>query len=114
MGLASVRLGFVAGVLSVLPPCVFPLVPLVFGAAMAAYRCGTPPLLVIGSLSREAMGPWRGRVFRTGTAGKMLLGCLTLAIAVLVLSGADQAMEAELVSLSSDWLTDATTLILNV
>ena len=40
MGAGSAGLGFIAGVLSTLSPCVLPLLPLVFGAAVAAHRFG--------------------------------------------------------------------------
>ena len=40
MGFASIGLGALAGVLSVLSPCVLPLLPLVLGAAATAHRYG--------------------------------------------------------------------------
>jgi cytochrome c-type biogenesis protein len=40
MGLGSAALGFLAGILSTLSPCVLPLLPLVLGAAVAAHRFG--------------------------------------------------------------------------
>jgi cytochrome c-type biogenesis protein len=44
MGIGSVGLGFLAGILSVLSPCVLPLLPLVFGAAISEHRLGLPAL----------------------------------------------------------------------
>jgi len=77
---------------------------------MLAFGIGAAlPMLLIGTLSRGALARWRGRVMRAGKVGKIALGGVMLAVAVLVLSGADRAMETLLVGLSPDWLTDATT-----
>jgi hypothetical protein len=67
------------------------------------------PLLVLGMLSREAMIAWRGRLLGAGSGGKALLGALLLIVGVLILTGLDKALEAELVALSPAWLTDITT-----
>ena len=40
IGLGSLGLGLLAGVLSTLSPCVLPLLPLVLGGAAAAHRYG--------------------------------------------------------------------------
>lgn len=40
LGLGSIGLGFLAGMLSLLSPCVLPLLPLVFGAAVTTHRYG--------------------------------------------------------------------------
>ncbi len=47
--LATVGLAFVAGVLSILSPCVLPLLPLVFAGAAAEHRLG--PLALAGGLA---------------------------------------------------------------
>ena len=39
-GIGTYSLGYLAGVLSILSPCVLPLVPIVLGSAMAAHRLG--------------------------------------------------------------------------
>jgi cytochrome c-type biogenesis protein len=44
LGLGSVSLGFLAGVLSILSPCVLPLIPLVMGPAASTHRLGVPAL----------------------------------------------------------------------
>lgn len=79
------------------------LVMLTFGLGAAL------PLLLIGRLSREAVVLWRGRLLQAGRTGRKLLGGITLAIAVLVLSGADHTVETVLLRVSPDWLTDVTT-----
>jgi cytochrome c-type biogenesis protein len=77
---------------------------------MLAFGIGAAvPLMVLGFLSREAMVRWRGRLTDVGKGGKMLLGALLLAVGLLVLTGADKAMEAFLLDVSPQWLTDLTT-----
>ena len=83
-----------------------------FGVAtvMLAFGIGAAlPLLVVGSLSREMLGRWRGRVLQSGRIGKQLLGGVAIVISFLVLSGADHVLETALLTLSPDWLTNATT-----
>ena len=43
-GLGSLGFGFLAGVLSILSPCVLPLLPMVLGSAVNAHRYGMPAL----------------------------------------------------------------------
>ncbi len=79
-------------------------------ATMAAFGIGAAlPLLALGSLSRQAFAHWRGRMLAAGGAGKRVLGAGTLALAVLVLSGAEHRVEAALVAASPAWLADLTT-----
>jgi cytochrome c biogenesis protein CcdA len=79
-------------------------------AVMLAFGLGAAvPLLVLGTLSREAMLRWRGRMLRAGQAGRRLVGGVALAVAVLVASGLDRALEVALVDASPNWLTVLTT-----
>jgi cytochrome c biogenesis protein CcdA len=88
MTLGSVGAGFLAGMLSVLSPCVLPLLPLVLAAAAAAHRAG-PVLLAAGvALSFTAAGLFvatvgfaiglDGDVFRTASA--VLLGLIGIVL----------------------------------
>ncbi len=80
------------------------------GLMMAVFGLGTAlPLLIVGSLSREALKHWRGRMLRGADGGKKLLGGAALAISLLILTGADRAVETALVQASPAWLTDLTT-----
>jgi cytochrome c-type biogenesis protein len=79
------------------------LVMIAFGAGSAL------PLLLIGLLSREALGRWRGRLINAGKTGKMLLGGTALLVSMLILTGLDRSLETALVTASPDWLTDLTT-----
>lgn len=67
------------------------------------------PLLLISTLSRTALGRWRGRMAKAGQAGKMLLGGGALVVSLLILTGLDRRVETVLVDASPDWLTDLTT-----
>jgi cytochrome c-type biogenesis protein len=55
-GIGTYSLGYMAGVLSTLSPCVLPLVPIVLGSAMAAHRLGALALTVGLVLSFTAIG----------------------------------------------------------
>ena len=79
------------------------LLMLVFGLG-----AGTP-LVVVGSLSREAMSRTRGKLMRLGEGGKRVLGFTLLVVGVAILSGADKRFEAWAVDHSPAWLTELTT-----
>jgi cytochrome c biogenesis protein CcdA len=77
---------------------------------MAVFGLGAGlPLLLLGLASREAMQRWRGRLLGAGRRGKVLLGGLLLGIGLMVLTGLDKQLEAALVEVSPDWLTELTT-----
>ena len=77
---------------------------------MVAFGIGAAlPLLGLGALSREALSRWRSRLLSAGRALKAALGAALIAVAILVLSGTDKAIEARLVEASPAWLTDLTT-----
>jgi cytochrome c-type biogenesis protein len=79
-------------------------------AVMVAFGLGASvPLLIVGLLSRTAMMRWRGQMMNAGKVGKLLLGGSAVTVAVLILTGADHALEAALVAASPAWLTDLTT-----
>ena len=79
-------------------------------SVMAAFGVGTAvPLLGVGLLSRQVMARWRGKMLRAGRLGKYALGGSMIAVAVLIVSGADRSLEAALVAVSPAWLTDLTT-----
>lgn len=79
-------------------------------SVMVAFGLGTAvPLLVVGSLSRQALMRWRGKMMSAGKAGKMVLGGGALAVSALILTGTDHVLESALVTASPAWLTDLTT-----
>ena len=67
------------------------------------------PLLALAYVGRSAMMTMRDRLMRAGKAGKTLLGIALIAVAVMILSGADKPVETWLVDVSPDWLTRLTT-----
>lgn len=67
------------------------------------------PVVGLAYLSRAAMMKVRGKLIQAGKAGKTVLGIIMVAIAVLILSGADKPLEAWLVDMSPAWLTALTT-----
>jgi cytochrome c biogenesis protein CcdA len=77
---------------------------------MAAFGLGAAiPLLLIGSLSRQALNRWRGRLMEAGKAGKIVLGAGAVAVAAVILSGVDRIVEEKLVAASPAWLVNLTT-----
>jgi cytochrome c biogenesis protein CcdA len=79
-------------------------------AVMFAFGLGAAlPLLIVGSLSRQALGRWRGRMMQAGAAGKLAFGAVALVTSTFILTGADHAVETWAVQHSPDWLTDVTT-----
>ena len=79
------------------------LVMLAFGLGAAL------PLLLVAMVSRQALMRVRGRLMQAGSGGKTLFGGVALVTAVLILSGADHAVETWAVTNSPAWLTDLTT-----
>jgi len=79
-------------------------------AVMAAFGLGAAmPLVLVGSLSRQALMRWRGRMMAAGQGGKYVLGGGALTVALLILTGWDRALETAMVNASPAWLTDLTT-----
>lgn len=77
---------------------------------MATFGVGAAvPLLLLGTLSREAMMRWRGRLLGVGKGAKAALGVILVAVAILIASGLDKRVEAFLVEVSPAWLTELTT-----
>ena len=77
---------------------------------MAVFGLGAAlPLVLMGTLSREALLRARGHMRTAGQGGKMALGALLSVVSVLILSGADKRLESVLVAISPEWLTRLTT-----
>jgi cytochrome c-type biogenesis protein len=76
---------------------------LVFGVGAAL------PLLALGSLSRERMLAWRGRLAGAGSGMKKAMGAVLAGVGLMILTGWDKRIEAFLVDVSPAWLTGLTT-----
>jgi cytochrome c-type biogenesis protein len=80
------------------------------GLLMAVFGIGAAlPVVAISHVSRTVMTKARGRLIEVGKMGKSLMGAIMLAIAVLILTGADRPLEGWIVQVSPDWLTTLTT-----
>ena len=101
MAIGAVVLAFVAGVLTVLSPCVLPILPIVLGAAL--------PLLIVGLISRQAMQRWGKQILSIGQAAKAGFGLLLVIFGILIVVGLDKRLETVLVDASPQWLTELTT-----
>lgn len=86
LALGSVAFGFIAGTLSILSPCVLPLLPLVLDPAMAAHRLGLLALIAGLVVSFVAIGLFVATIgFSIGLDGDVFR---TIAAAMLALMGA--------------------------
>jgi cytochrome c-type biogenesis protein len=77
---------------------------------MGAFGLGAAvPLVAVGSMSREMLKRWRGRMMGAGKTGKRVFGVGALAVSLLILTGSDRIVETFLVNVSPAWLTNLTT-----
>ena len=67
------------------------------------------PVIGLAWLSRTTMMAVRGKLMQAGKSGKVLMGLVMMATAVLILTGADKPLEAWLLIASPVWLTNLTT-----
>lgn len=67
------------------------------------------PVVALAHVSRSAMLKMRGKLMQAGKSGKMILGAIMMALAAMILSGADKPLESWLVDQSPAWLTKLTT-----
>jgi cytochrome c-type biogenesis protein len=91
LGLGGYGFGFLAGVLSILSPCVLPLVPIVFGGAVAVHRLGAVALTVGLALSFTVVGMFIATVgFAIGLDAEWfrnLAAILLVALGAVLISG---------------------------
>ncbi len=77
---------------------------------MLAFGIGAAlPLVLLGLASREAMMRWRARLLAAGRRGKLAMGAVLAATGLLIVTGADKAIETALVEASPVWLNELTT-----
>lgn len=67
------------------------------------------PVVALAYVSRGAMLKMRGALMQASKTGKLILGAIMIALAVMIVSGADRPLEAWLVDQSPAWLTNLTT-----
>ncbi|PKM38168.1 MAG: cytochrome C biogenesis protein [Gammaproteobacteria bacterium HGW-Gammaproteobacteria-10] len=79
---------------------------------MALFGIGAGlPLILLGSLSQQAMLRFKGKLSATGKTGKWLLGGLLLILGTLILTGLDKTFEAWVLLHAPERLTRLTTSI---
>ncbi len=79
---------------------------------MGAFAVGAAaPLLAVGSASRSTLQRWRGGLAGAERWGRYLLGGGLVLVGLLAISGLDKALEAVLVRVSPQWLTNLTSSI---
>lgn len=67
------------------------------------------PVVALAYVGRGTMTRMRGTLMQAGKAGKTIMGVVMIALAAMILSGADKPMETWLVDHSPAWLTQLTT-----
>ncbi|MBP2449949.1 cytochrome c biogenesis CcdA family protein [Rhizobium leguminosarum] len=79
---------------------------------MLAFGIGTAlPLLLLSTLSREALLRWRGRMMSTASGLKMALGALLILAGAMTLSGLDRTVQAAILDILPNWMLSLTTAI---
>jgi cytochrome c-type biogenesis protein len=79
-------------------------------ATMTAFGIGAAvPLVVLGLMSRELLLKWRGKMMSLSGTLKSVMGLILVLVGVGILTGLDKSLEAKLVELSPDWITELTT-----
>ncbi|MFG1423122.1 cytochrome c biogenesis CcdA family protein [Roseixanthobacter liquoris] len=77
---------------------------------MLAFGVGTSvPLLLLATMSREALLRWRGKMLAASTTLKTVLGALLVLAGLLTLSGLDRAIQVALEDMMPAWLLNAAT-----
>lgn len=77
---------------------------------MAAFGLGIATvLLILATATQSLLKRWRGRLMSAGGNGKRILGGLLAVVAVLILTGGDHIAEGLILSVSPQWLINATT-----
>jgi len=79
------------------------------GLVMFAFGLGASlPLLAIGLVSRRALPALRSGLVVAGRGLKVALGGALVLVGVMAITGFDRILEAGLVNISPEWLTDLT------
>lgn len=79
---------------------------------MLAFGIGTAvPLLVLATMSREALMRWRGKMLGAASTLKMVLGALLVFAGVLTLSGVDRTIQTALEDMLPAWMIATATRI---
>lgn len=108
--LATLGLALLAGILSVLSPCVLPLLPIVFGTAQSEHRLGPAALALGVAISFTAIGLFVATIgFAIGLdtdVFRLVAAVLLIAVGVVLLLPRLQAQVAVAAGPVGDWVDD--------
>lgn len=77
---------------------------------MGAFALGIASvLLVMALLAQNVLARWRSRMTSAGTRGRRVLGALIVLVGVMIITGADRSLEAAVIGVLPDWVTNLTT-----
>jgi cytochrome c biogenesis protein CcdA len=77
---------------------------------MAVFALGAAlPLVLFGLASKRALIAWRVRLLSVGSGANIALGIALVATGALMLTGYDKVLEAALLRLSPEWLSEFAT-----
>jgi cytochrome c biogenesis protein CcdA len=77
---------------------------------MALFGIGAAlPLLILGSLSRELLLRWRGKIAASGRGVKMAFGAIVLVVGVSIITGFERDVQTWLIALTPEWLLNLAT-----
>ncbi|GLQ88871.1 cytochrome c biogenesis CcdA family protein [Dyella flagellata] len=77
---------------------------------MAAFAFGIATVLLILALfAQSLLARWRGRLMEAGSRGRRVLGVLIVLVGLLIITGTDRHLEAVIIGVLPDWVTNLTT-----
>lgn len=77
---------------------------------MAAFALGIATvLLVLALFAQSLLARWRGRLMAAGGKGRRVLGVLIVLVGLLIVTGSDRHLEAALLGVLPDWVTNLST-----
>jgi cytochrome c-type biogenesis protein len=77
---------------------------------MALFGIGAAlPLLILGSLSRELLLRWRGKIAASGRGVKMVFGAVVLIVGISIITGFERDVQTWLIALTPEWLLNLAT-----
>ncbi len=77
---------------------------------MALFGIGAAlPLLILGSLSRELLLRWRGKIAASGRGVKMVFGAIVLVVGISIITGFERDVQTWLIALTPEWLLNLAT-----
>lgn len=77
---------------------------------MMAFALGIATVLLVMAFAAQGLlSRWRGRLMSAGTQGRRILGGLIVLVGVLIITGTDRYLEATIVGILPDWVTNLTT-----